>query len=111
LHARTVRYRATCLTHPRRLGDLQLAVSDILGGNSFQICLFVLANALAGTPVIFAAHKSDVWLGRMGLLITGLRMPRSLPGRNAHSFWLGVDSIAPAVVYALALGALPSITS
>ena len=33
-----------------RLGDHQLAVGDILGGNSFQLTLFLLADILAGTP-------------------------------------------------------------
>ena len=46
-----------------RLGDHQLAVGDILGGNSFQLTLFLLADLLAGTPVIVAARGSDVWLG------------------------------------------------
>jgi cation:H+ antiporter len=32
-----------------RLGDHQLAVGDILGGNSFQLTLFLLADILAGT--------------------------------------------------------------
>jgi cation:H+ antiporter len=32
-----------------RLGDHQLAVGDILGGNSFQITLFCSPSLLAGT--------------------------------------------------------------
>ena len=55
-----------------RLGDLQLAVGDILGGNSFQICLLLLADVLAGTPAMVAARGSDVWLGALGLLMTGI---------------------------------------
>ncbi len=49
-----------------RLGDHQLAVGDILAANSFQITLFLLADLLAGTPVIVAAGRSDVWLGGAG---------------------------------------------
>jgi cation:H+ antiporter len=93
-----------------RLGDLQLAVGDILGGNSFQICLFVLADALAGTPVIVAAHKSDVWLGGMGLLMTGIAAAAIIARPKRTHLWLGIDSIALVVVYALAIGALPRIT-
>jgi len=92
-----------------RLGDLQLAVGDILGGNSFQICLFVLADALAGTPVIVAAHKSDVWLGGMGLLMTGIAAAAIIARPKRTHLWLGIDSIALVVVYALAVGALPRI--
>jgi cation:H+ antiporter len=93
-----------------RLGDLQLAVGDILGGNSFQICLFVLADALAGTPVIVAAHKSDVWLGGMGLLMTGIAAAAILSRPRRTYLWLGIDSVALVVVYALAVGALLRIT-
>jgi hypothetical protein len=46
-----------------RLGDHQLARGDILGGNSFQLTLFLLADILAGTPVIVAERGSDVWPG------------------------------------------------
>ena len=38
-------------------------MGDIFGGNSFQLTLFLLADLLAGTPVIVAARGSDVWLG------------------------------------------------
>jgi len=35
-----------------RLGDHQLVMSDVFGGNAFQICLFVLADIIAGTPAV-----------------------------------------------------------
>ena len=48
-----------------RLGDHQLAVGDILGGNSFQLTLFLLADLLAGTPVIVAeAARTSGWAAR-----------------------------------------------
>ena len=56
-----------------RLGDHQLAMGDILGGNAFQLTLFVLADILAGTPVIVAARGSDVWLGAAGVADDGDR--------------------------------------
>ncbi len=93
-----------------RLGDLQLAVGDILGGNSFQICLFVLADALAGTPVIVAAHKSDVWLGGMGLLLTGIAAGAIIARPKRTHFWLGIDSISMVVIYTLAVIGLSRIT-
>ena len=93
-----------------RLGDFQLAVGDILGGNSFQICLLLLADLLAGTPVIVAAHKSDVWLGALGLLMTGIAAAAIIVRPRRCYLWLGIDSVALAIIYALAIGALPSIT-
>ncbi len=92
-----------------RLGDLQLAVGDILGGNSFQICLFVLADALAGTPVIVAAHKSDVWLGGMGLLLTGIAAAAIIARPKRTHLWLGIDSISMVVIYAFAVVGLTRI--
>jgi cation:H+ antiporter len=83
-----------------RLGDIQLAVGDILGGNSFQITLFLLADLLAGTPVIVAAHRSDVWLGGLGLLMTGITAAAVIARPRRTFLWLGIDSIALLVIYA-----------
>jgi cation:H+ antiporter len=92
-----------------RLRDMQLAVGDILGGNSFQITLFLLADLLAGTPVIVAAHHSDVWLGGLGLLMTGIAATAVI-GRPQRTFLrLGADSIALAVVYAAGIALLSTI--
>jgi cation:H+ antiporter len=91
-----------------RLGDMQLAVGDILGGNSFQICLLLLADLIAGTPVIVAAHKSDVWLGAAGLLMTGIAGMAIIARPQRTYFWLGIDSLALIAIYAAAIGLLPS---
>jgi cation:H+ antiporter len=83
-----------------RLGDMQLAVGDILGGNSFQITLFLLADLLAGTPVIVAAHHSDVWLGGLGLLLTAIAAAAIVARPRRTFLWLGIDSVAMLVIYA-----------
>jgi cation:H+ antiporter len=83
-----------------RLGDIQLAVGDILGGNSFQITLFLLADLLAGTPVIVAAHHSDVWLGGLGLLMTAVAATAVVARPQRAYLRLGVDSLVLIVVYA-----------
>jgi cation:H+ antiporter len=83
-----------------RLGDIQLAVGDILGGNAFQITLFLLADLLAGTPVIVASHHSDVWLGGLGLLMTGVAAAAIIIRPRRTFLWLGIDSITLLVIYA-----------
>ena len=93
-----------------RLGDHQLAMGDILGGNSFQITLFLLADVLAGTPVIVAARGSDVWLGAAGLLMTGIAAAAVIARPKRTFLWLGIDSIALAVIYAAVIALLPSVT-
>ena len=35
-----------------RLGDNSLAMGDIFGGNAFQVCLFLVADLVAGKPVL-----------------------------------------------------------
>ena len=93
-----------------QLGDNRLAVGDILGGNSFQITLFLLADLLAGTPVIVAARGSDVWLGATGLLMTGIVAAAVIVRPRRTYLRLGVDSIALLVVYAGAIALLHNVT-
>jgi cation:H+ antiporter len=93
-----------------RLGDHGLAVGDILGGNSFQITLFLLADLLAGTPVIVAARHSDVWLGGAGLLMTAIAATAVIARPKRTFLWLGIDSIALVVIYAGVIALLPKVT-
>jgi cation:H+ antiporter len=92
-----------------RLGDIQLAVGDIFGGNSFQITLFLLADLLAGTPVIVAAHHSDVWLGGLGLLLTGIAAAAIIARPRRTFLRLGIDSIAMLVIYAAGIALLTQV--
>ena len=92
-----------------RLGDMQLAVGDILGGNSFQITLFLLADLLAGTPVIVAAHHSDVWLGALGLLVTAIAAAAIVARPQRTYFWLGIDSLAMLAIYAAGITLLTEV--
>ncbi len=93
-----------------RLGDNQLAVGDILGGNAFQITLFLLADVLAGTPVIIAARRSDVWLGGAGLLLTAIAAAAVIARPKRTYLWFGIDSIALVAVYASVIALLPNVT-
>jgi cation:H+ antiporter len=92
-----------------RLGDMQLAVGDILGGNSFQITLFLLADLLAGTPVIAASHHSDVWLGALGLLVTAIAAAAIVARPRRTYFWLGIDSLAMLAIYAAGIALLTEV--
>ena len=94
-----------------RLGDIQLAVGDILGGNSFQITLFLLADLLAGTPVIVAAHHSDIWLGGLGLLMTGITAAAVIARPTRTFLWLGIDSVALLALYAAGIALLTRVVN
>jgi cation:H+ antiporter len=55
-----------------RLGDNALAMGDILGGNAFQVCLFLVADLVAGRPVLESAGNLNAWLGALGIALTAV---------------------------------------
>src|SRR5207253_5180412 len=55
-----------------RLGDHALAVGDIFGGNAFQLCLFLLADLIAGSPVLPTAGRLNSWLASLGVGLTAI---------------------------------------
>ena len=55
-----------------RLGDHQLAVGDIFGGNAFQLCLFVVADLAAAKPVLPTAGAANGWLAGLSLVLTAV---------------------------------------
>jgi cation:H+ antiporter len=94
-----------------RMGDAQLAVSDIFGGNAFLPVLFLVASLISGTAVIPQAHDTDIYLTGLGILLTviylfGLifRPRRSIAG-------MGPDSLAVLVLYAWGIVGLVAIAT
>ncbi len=89
-----------------RLGDYQLAMGDIFGGNAFQVCLFVVADVVAGKPVLPSQGAANSWIGEVGLILTAVYgagiivRPRRRLGR------LGADSIIVLVLYAVGIAGL-----
>jgi cation:H+ antiporter len=82
-----------------RLGAVGLAMSDIYGGNAVQLTFFLLADILAGSPVLPQASAESLWLGGLGALVTGImiygllmRPPRKIAG-------LGPDSLVVLLAY------------
>jgi cation:H+ antiporter len=53
-----------------KLGDYQLAVSDIFGGNAFLPVLFLVASLLSGEAVLPQAQPADVYLTALGIVLT-----------------------------------------
>ena len=93
-----------------KLGDYQLAVSDIFGGNAFLPVLFLLAEVLSGEAVLPHAAHTDVYLTALGVLLTVVYMIGLIfrpPGQVAR---MGIDSLVVLVLYALGLVGLAAIT-
>jgi cation:H+ antiporter len=89
-----------------KLGDNALAMGDIFGGNSFQVCLFLIADLVAGRAVLPAAGKLNGWLAVLGIVLTGVYAGGVIarPGRTFAR--LGPDSILAIVLFALGMWGL-----
>ena len=93
-----------------RVGDHQLATGDIFGGNAFQVCLFLVADLIAGRPVLPTAGILNSWLGGLGIIMTVIYVIGVVVRPRRCFLRLGVDSILVVIVFALGvigLSALP----
>jgi cation:H+ antiporter len=84
-----------------KLGDYQLAVSDIFGGNAFLPVLFLPATLISGTAVLPQAHSSDVYLTALAILLTVIYMCGLMFRPRRQHLGFGPDSVALVVIYAL----------
>lgn len=92
-----------------RLGDYQLAVSDIFGGNAFLPVLFLPAGLIAGHAVLPQARATDIYLTGLGALLTAVYIV-GLIFRPRRQLWvMGADSWAVVVLYALGVVGLVAI--
>ncbi len=89
-----------------RLGDNALAMGDIFGGNAFQVCLFLVADLVAGKPVLESAGNLNAWLGALGVSLTAI-YGFGVISRPMHCrARLGPDSILALVLFGLGIAGL-----
>jgi cation:H+ antiporter len=90
-----------------RLGDHALAMGDIFGGNAFQVCLFLVADLVAGKPVLpSAAGNLNAWLGALGVALTAI-YGFGVISRPEHTHLrLGPDSVLALVLFGLGIAGL-----
>src|SRR3954451_12281026 len=93
-----------------RLGDWNLAVSDIFGGNAFLPVLFLLASLLSGEAVLPKAQATDIYLAALGVLLTVVYMWGlvSRPQRNRAG--MGIDSLVVLGLYVVGIAGLVAIS-
>ena len=84
-----------------KLGDYQLAISDIFGGNAFLPVLFLLATLLSGEAVLPAAQKTDIYLTALGILLTVVYMLGLIFRPQRQFLRMGLDSLAVLLLYAV----------
>lgn len=89
-----------------KLGDYQLAVSDIFGGNAFLPVLFFLAGLLSGQAVFPQLRDTDMYLIGLGVLLTCVYI-YGLIFRPRHKLLgLGLDSLVVLALYILGTAGL-----
>jgi cation:H+ antiporter len=89
-----------------RLGDNELAVADIFGGNSFQVVLFVLADLFAGKPVLPQAGHQNAWLADVGISLSVIYCWGVIRRREDTIWRLGRDSVLAVIVFGLGIAGL-----
>ncbi len=93
-----------------KMRDYQLAISDIFGGNAFLPVLFTVASLLSGKAVLPQAHKADIYLTGLGILLTSIYLtglifrPRRVIAR------MGIDSLLVLICYVLGVLGLVAIS-
>ena len=94
-----------------RLGDYQLAVSDIFGGNAFLPVLFLLAGLLSGSAVLPQAQPTDIYLTALGIVLTVVYL-WGLVTRPHRQVWrMGIDSSAVLLLYAVGIAGLIAVSN
>ena len=89
-----------------RLGDHALAIGDIFGGNAFQVCLFLVADLVAGRPVLPSSGHLNAWLAALGVALTAV-YGFGVVGRPQHTHArLGPDSLLALAVFGLGIAGL-----
>jgi cation:H+ antiporter len=89
-----------------RLGDNELAVADIFGGNSFQVVLFLVADLIAGEPVLPQAGHQNAWLADLGIALTVVYCWGVIRRREDTVWRLGYDSALAVIVFGLGVAGL-----
>jgi cation:H+ antiporter len=94
-----------------KIGDHQLAIADIFGGNAFQVALFLVADLVAGKPVLPYAGDLNAWLAGLGIVLTSIYCWGVVVRREGVTLRLGLDSIIVLVFFALGIAGLVAISN
>jgi cation:H+ antiporter len=94
-----------------RLGDYQLAMSDIFGGNAFLPVLFLVASLVSGTAVLPQAQDTDVYLTALAIALTMIYLVGLIFRPTRRIAKMGPDSLAVLIVYLVGIVGLVAIAS
>jgi cation:H+ antiporter len=86
-----------------KLKDYQMAMSDIFGGNAFLPVLFLVATVISGKSVLPQAHKTDIYLTALAILLTIIYICGLIFRPRKQILLMGVDSFLVLIVYIIGL--------
>jgi cation:H+ antiporter len=89
-----------------QLGDNALAIGDIFGGNAFQVCLFLLADLIAGAPVLPTTGRLNSWLASLGVALTAIYASGVVVRPHRCRAGVGPDSLLAIAVFALGVAGM-----
>lgn len=89
-----------------KLGDYELAVSDIFGGNAFLPVLLPVAALISGKAVLPVAGKADIYLTGVGMLLTCMYLYGLIFRPKRQILYMGIDSFVVLLTYILSLAGL-----
>ena len=92
------------------LGDHQLVMSDVFGGNAFQVCLFLVADLIAGRPVLPTVGHANSWLAGVGIVLTVVYAAAVILRPQRRIVRRGTDSIVVVVLFAIGVIGLLAVT-
>lgn len=81
-------------------------MSDVFGGNAFQICLFVLADIMVGKPALPQSGVENGWLAAVGILLTTLYTSSVVMRSAKHYLRLGLDSLVAMLAFIIGIAGL-----
>lgn len=87
-----------------RLRQYEMAISDILGTNLFNVALIFLVDAVyPGPPVLNEVGSFSLFVSLLGILLTTIYLIGLIERRNRTFAHMGIDSLATLVVYGVGL--------
>lgn len=86
-----------------KLGDNQLAISDVFGANGFLPSLFLLAGLLSGTAVLARTSATNIYMAALGMILMSVYLIGLLFRSDKRVFRLGMDSVCVIVIYCVGI--------
>jgi cation:H+ antiporter len=94
-----------------RLGDYQLAVADIFGGNAFLPVLFLVASLLSGSAVLPQAQPTDIYLTALAIVLTVVYAWGLVMRPQRQVLRMGIASLVVLVLYVAGIAGLVGVAN